>query len=196
MRRFLVAAWLAALSCTSGCAVGPLLDNPLFVVPDPNCVVENPVYIPLGPPQYGKVFENVIDILDDYFEISYANRYDGRIETFPVIAPGFEQPWKPGSPDAYQRLLATLQTYRYRAVVLIQPANDGGFFIEVKVYRELEDLAQPVRQTAGAASFRGDTTVERQYEVIDPGVFESKWIPTGREECLERLILQRIKKCL
>lgn len=197
MWRIRWAAWTAALAtCVCGCASGPLLDNPAFFRADPNICVENPVYIPLGPPAYGTVFEKVLDTIDDYFEISYANRYDGRIETFPRIAPGLEQPWKPGSPDFHQRLYATLQTIRHRASVLIQPADDGGFFIQVTVFKELEDLPRPTRETAGNASFRSDVTVERQFEVIDPTVYESNWIPIGRDTKLEQVLLQKLKKCL
>jgi hypothetical protein len=197
MRRLYLAAWAAALTAIAGgCATGPLVDNPLFVRPEPDAAVENPVYIPLGPRSYGTVFEKVLDVVDQYFEVSYANRYDGRIETFPRIAPGFEQFWKPGSPDWYERLLATLQSMRYRGVVLIHPANDGGFFVEVKIYRELEDLPRPTRQTAGAGAFRADQPVERQFEVIDPTFFESNWIPQGRETALEQLILEKLKRCM
>jgi hypothetical protein len=197
MRRTVAAAWLAAaMALASGCATGPLLDNPLLVRPDPAAVVENPVFIPLGPPSYGIVYERVIDVIDDYFEISYTNRYDGTIRTFPRISPGLGQPWKPGPPDCYQRLEATLQTMRRRSDVLIQPADDGGFFVHVTVYRELEDLPRPTRAGAGAATFRSVTDVDRQYEVIDPTVFESKWIPVGRDAALEQVILERLKKCL
>jgi hypothetical protein len=190
----LIAAWAIG---SAGCMTAPLLDNPLVVRLDPNAQVSNPVWVPGGGPDYyGKVFERIIDVLDDYFEISYANRYDGHIETFPRIAPGFEQFWKPGSPDAYQRLQATWQTIRHRAAVVIQPAEDGGFFVQITVYKELEDLPRPTQMTAGAAAFRSDPTLERQFEVIDPTVFESNWIPQGRNAELEQVILQRIKKCL
>lgn len=172
------------------------MDNPVFVRPDPCIAVDNPVYVPLGPASYGAVFEKVIDVVDDYFEISYANRYDGRIETFPRVAPGFEQFWKQGNPDFNERLHATFQTIRNRAIILIQPAEDGGYFVQVTVYKELEDIPQPQRNTAGAASFRGINTVERQYEVIDPTVFEAKWIPVGNNCPLEQLILQRLKQCM
>jgi hypothetical protein len=197
MRRPCGIVWavlLAALPC--GCASGPLLDNPALIRVDPNVHVENPVYLPQGPVAYAAVFEKVLDIVDDYFEIAVNNRYDGRIETFPRISPGLGQPWKPGSPDFDQRLLATMQTIRHRAIVLIQPADDGGFFVDVKVYRELEDLPRPTRMTAGAAAFRSDSTVERQFEVIDPTVFETNWAPLGRNLLLEQVILQRLKKCL
>src|SRR5688572_16926997 len=169
MRQAHTFAWMAlAAALLTGCAVKPLTDNPILIRPDPNIVVDNPVFIPQGPLAYGVVFEKVLDILDDYFEIAYYNRYDGRIETHPRTSPGLEQPWKPGSPDFPQRLEATLQSMRHRALVLIQPADEGGFFIQVTVLKELEDLPRPVRATAGAAAFRSDNTVDRQFEVIDP----------------------------
>jgi hypothetical protein len=197
MRRILRIAWIGAtLALAAGCATGPLLDNPLLVPTDPNVTVENPVFVPGGPTAYNVVFDRVLDVVDDYFEIAHQSRSHGSIDTFPRIAPGFEQPWKPGSPDPEQRLLATLQTIRHRALVQIEPANDGGFFVSVKVFKELEDLPRPVRATAGAASFRSDNTVERQFEVIDPTVFESQWIPLGEDTKLEQVILQRIKKCM
>jgi hypothetical protein len=194
MRRMGWMAWMMAL--ISGCASGPLLDNPLLISTDPSITVENPVFVPGGPTAYGAVFERVLDVVSNYFEIAHQSRYDGSIESFPRIAPGYEQFWKPGSPDAEQRLLATFQTIRHRCLVKIEPANDGGFFINVKVFKELEDLPRPVRSTAGAASFRSDNTVERQFEVIDPTVFESQWIPLGEDTKLEQVLLQMIKKCM
>src|SRR5262245_51563202 len=156
MRRALSTAWAGTLAlAAAGCATGPLQENPLLVGPPrPPAACENPVYVPHGPLSYNLVFSKVLDAVDDVFpDIAYANRYTGYIETHPRIAPGLGEPWKPGSPDCYQRLLATLQTIRLRCVVHIQAADDGGFFVDVKVYRELEDLPQPSRQTAGAAIF-------------------------------------------
>jgi hypothetical protein len=194
MTRALWTAWAGIVAVTvAGCATGPLLENPVIVRPQA-VATENPVYVPLGPPSYGLVFEQVLDVLEDFFEIAYANRYDGRIETFPKIAPGLEQPWKPGSPDFRQRLLATWQTIRHRAIVTINVADDGGFFVDVKVFKELEDLSRPIRSTAGAAAFRSDNTVERQFEVVDPVVVDSTWIPIGRDTKLEQILLERIAR--
>jgi hypothetical protein len=188
-------AWLAvAVTALSGCATGPLIDNPMGLN-TPEVTVENPVFLPQGPLYYNALFGKVLDIVDDYFPIAVMERYDGRIETFPAISPGLEQWWKPGSPDFDQRLQATLQTIRHRAVILIKPADDGGYFVQVTVYKELEDLPRPVRQTAGDATFRQSNTVERQFEVIDPTVFESMWIPIGRDFALEQEILRKIKAC-
>src|SRR5262245_55590271 len=125
---------LTASLFAAGCASGPMLDNPLPLKADKAaCAAHgNPVYIPQGPMAYARVFEKVLDVLSDYFDIAYANRYEGRIETFPTVAPGIEQPWKPGSPDLYQRLLAFCQSIRHRAIVTITTADDGGYFIDVK----------------------------------------------------------------
>jgi len=157
---------------------------------------DNPTIVPLGPGAYPVVFETVLDALDDYFQISYANRYDGTIRTHPNIAPGLEQPWKPGSPDGRERLLATLQTIRYRSDVTIQAGDTGGYLVSVVVWKEVEDLDRPIRATAGSASFRSDNTVERQYEVVEPGLFDQGWVPLGRECHLEQMILQQINKKL
>jgi hypothetical protein len=187
------------LALAGGCASGPLLDNPLPLNPG---VVEqpaehNPVFVPLGPTSYGLVFENVLKVLSDYgFEILEANRYDGHVETIPRIAPGVGLFFRPGSPDHYERLLASCQTYRHRIVVFIQPADSGGFFIQVIAFKELEDLPRPTRATAGAAVFSTFNNVERQFEVIDPTVFEAGWIPKGQDHALEQAILQRIKACM
>src|SRR5262249_10519756 len=158
---------------------GPFLDNPALIPLDPGMVVENPIYIPGGQWEsaYGQLWDKVLDVVADYFTIVEYNRYDGRIVTAPRIAPGLGHLLKPGSPDFDERLLATMQPLRHRAEILIQPANQGGFFVHVTVYKELEDLPRPTRSTAGAAIFRAEASVERQFEVIDPTVFESTWIP-------------------
>jgi hypothetical protein len=179
-----------------GCVSLPPLDNPVLLRPALDAVVENPVYVPQGPASYGLVFEKVLSVVGEYFEIRYSNRYDGQIVTFPRVAPGLGEFWKPSSPDYDERVLATLQTIRHRAEVRIDAAADGGFFVQVTVYKELEDLPQPLRSTAGAAIFRGDHTVERQFEVIDPTVFEAGWIPLGRDIPLEQAILLRLRSCM
>jgi hypothetical protein len=143
---------------------------------------------------YRNVFEHALNVLGDFgFEILESNQWEGRIETLPRIAPGYLLFMKSGSPDPYERLLSTLQTYRHRASILIQPAQTGGFFIHVTVFKELEDLPRPVRETAGAAIFRTDNNVERQFTVVDPTFFESNWIPKGRDLQVEQVLLQKLK---
>jgi hypothetical protein len=203
MRRDILAAVLIGplAVLAGGCAGRPLMDNPIFVRTDASTgPCPNPVFLAAGPPEYAAVFEAVLTTLDDYFEIAYANRYDGTIRTHPKIAPGLDQPWRPGSPDGAERLLATAQTIRYRCDVTIhpvapdaaQPAAASGYMVQVVVFKELEDLPRPIKATAGAAAFRSDNTVDRQFEVVDPSVVDTAWIPKGREVYLEQEILKRI----
>ena len=156
----------------------------------------NPVYIPLS--DYGRVFENCLRVLGDYgFAFAETtNRFDGRIETEPRTAPGILLILKPGSPSIYERTLSTLQSYRHRCTVIIHPADQGGFFIEVVARKELEDLGRPVRSIVGAAIFRTDNDVDRTTEVIDESSFESMWIYKGRDACLEQEIIRRLKKLM
>jgi hypothetical protein len=184
----------------SGCgSTGPLFENPVLVRAAPPGPVSNPVYIPLGTNgnAYRKVFAAVEDELQrDEFTILEANPYAGLIRTYPRVAPGLEQFFKTGSPDYYERLLATLQSIRHIVVVKIDGANDGGFWVDVKVYKELEDVDRPIRATAGAAAFRSDPSVERQESVIEPVSLTGGWIPIGEDIPFEQLILGRLKMCL
>jgi hypothetical protein len=194
MERKMLTTLTAALSFVlAGCMSGPLHENPVLIGADlPE--VTNPVYVPLGPHSYGLVFEKVLDVVSDYFDIAYSNRYDGRVETFPSAAPGLGQFWRPGSPDFYQRLYATLQSVRHRAIVLIQPAEDGGYFIDVRVFKELEDVPAPSRATAGPAIFRADNVANRDVEIFGEGIFNAAWVPIGRDHKLEQVILSRLAR--
>src|SRR5205085_4058615 len=122
------------------------------------------------------------------FQLLEHNRYDGQITTKPRVTPGVVRPLAAGSPSFSERLLATLQSYRNRALVKIQPAEGGGFFIHVIVLKELEDLPRPVRATAGAILYNRDNNTDRQFEIVDPTQFESNWIPKGRDKNFEQLI--------
>jgi hypothetical protein len=188
-----------------GCVGRPLTENPVFIRSElPTGPCPNPNVLAGSPAEYSALFETALSVVDDYFEIMEANRIGvvGVIKSHPKIAPGLDQILKPGSPDGAERLLATLQTIRYRCEVTIQPAFvdagqpgiPAGFMVNVIVYKELEDLERPIAATAGAAAFRSDNSVDRQFEVVDPTVIETTWIPKGRETYLEQEILKRIER--
>jgi hypothetical protein len=193
----------------AGCASGPLLDNPTLV---PGAAVfatgevENPVLIHPAPngvvSSYPEVFDAVLDVIDDYFPIAYANRYEGRILGQPTLAPGFEQPWRPGSPDAYDRLLATFQAYRYRCEVRIREADPSGFFVKVIVRKELKDYPAPSGLFTAVPLFGDAATVDReQFLIVGPDITSplaspgDRWIPKGRETALEQAILRKLQRC-
>jgi hypothetical protein len=192
-----IALLLAGLGGCAALDVRPMMREPSMLIPANSCNEDapNPVYVP--PLSYGQVFETMLTVLHDYdFEILESNRYDGRIEAYPRVSPGILQLVKPGSPDVYDRLLATFQTYRHRVSIVIQPANNRGYFVEVIARKELEDLPKPIRATVGGAIFRPDYNVERQYEVIDSTFFEPNWVFKGRDVPLEQEMIRRIKKQL
>jgi hypothetical protein len=190
MRRWVLLAVLLA----GGCMPPRGRESPLWARGSPfdtdnqtQFLTDNP-----GGEAYALLFEKILDVLDDDFEIAYANRYDGRIETTPRVAAGLEQPWKAGSPSVFDRLLYSCQTYRHRAFVLVQPI-DKGYSVNVTVFKELEDLPQPTRELGGGAAFRADQDIDRQYQVVDPTVVSHVWIPKGRDVPLEQKIIRKLR---
>lgn len=192
-------AWLlCGITGLAGCAAVPPVENPTLVRSNPGCADENPILVSPGAPSgttYAEVYEQVLDVLDDYFEIKPTSRYAGHIETVPRVAPGLEQVLKPGSPDPRERLLATLQSLRHTAVVDIWSGERGGYRVYLEVWKELEDVSQPTRAPAGGAAFRDLPNVERKFEVIGGEVTatDKKWIPAGRDYAFEQRLLQKLR---
>lgn len=179
-----------------GCATAPPLDNPL---PVRRVEIENPVLVSPGQPtaaSYREVFEKVIEVLDDYFELQTPNPYEGRVVSKPRVAPGYEQFWKAGNPDPRQRLLATFQSIRQTATVEVRAGERGGYLVYVVVDKELEDVPRPSRATIGNAVFQEAPTVDRQVEVVTPETAGNRaWIRIGRDYAFEQEILRRIRQC-
>ncbi len=200
--RLLVAAGLPVLAL--GCQnLQPAWElPPIIPIGAQPTAVRNPVYVPLPPLKYGQVYETALQVIGDYgFEIVETNRYSGHIEAAPRVAPGLALFFKPGSPDVYDRLLCSLQTYRHRVSVVIQTADPQGadhtgFEVEFIVRKEVEDLYRPLRATVGGAVFRSESTLERQTEVIDATFFEPNWIFRGRDAALEQELIRRFRKAL
>src|SRR5262245_18377289 len=75
MWRILFVAGLGSgLMLACGCQSACIVPGSALLRPDSTVCVENPIYVPLGPATYGVVFEQVLDVIDDYFEIAYRNR--------------------------------------------------------------------------------------------------------------------------
>ena len=205
MRRRIHRGWLAFVGAGAaslvGCAAVPPVENPVLVRPHLNGgTEENPILVVPGKPTpegYAVVYERVLEAVNDSFEILPGPRYAGQIETKPRTASGYEQPWKYGSPDPRERLLATLQSLRHRAVVRIMPGERGGFKVYVEVYRELEDVASPGGAVRGTAVFRELPTVERRVDVTGLATPQARnWIPAGRDPAYEQVLLRKIQEKL
>ncbi len=195
------AGWIAAVALATGggCTSVAPLDNPLVVrpaTPDPPSTPDAPGGRP-GCGGYDEVYERAIDALDDYFEIVPGSRYGRVITTYPKTAPGFEQAWKAGSPDARERWLATFQSVRHFAIVRIDPA-ESGYRVTVEVYKELETAGVPSVARGGAvAAFQSVPVADASGQTLTgPRTSEGQWVPAGsfphRDHAFEQEILKKV----
>ncbi|GBD36308.1 hypothetical protein HRbin36_01429 [bacterium HR36] len=192
-------AQLAGLVLAAGLAGCLSTTNPVWpTLLVPEMTVENPLFIPQShrPDSYELVFRKTTEAIAAYFPIAYSNRYDGRIETEYLVSAGWLEPWNPVPYDHYEATETTLQSVRRRCVTTIIPAEAGGYYVEVKVFKELEDVPQPSHASAGAVIQRLEETPGRMYVVPTTVPFAGQWIPMGRDHALEQAILLRIKQCL
>jgi len=149
-------------------------------------VVENPIHVPFDDFEY--VWQQTVEVVDEYFEIASENRVEGRIETYPLVGATLLEPWRDDSVETRDRLEATLQSIRRRAFVTVSPAEEG-YAIQVEVHKELEDLPRPAHPQASDAIFRNEVTLARQHRVVGPVTTPRGWIHKGRDWNLESRIL-------
>jgi len=187
LRRLSLAVLL--VSCAAGCAI---------TTPAVPVDFSNPTLVPVRDQEL--VWNITVDVVDDYFPIEREDRVrlvgdvliEGRIDTFPVGGSTLFEPWRRDSADAYERLESTLQSIRRRAIVRVIP-DQGGFLIDVAVLKELEDVQRPERATAGAATFRNDSSLERFTEPVGGQAPTRGWIPRGRDIALEQAIIAELQ---
>jgi hypothetical protein len=186
----------------SGCTVpawSPPPPQEIIPIETTGAVYPNPVLIPITDPQCA--WEAVVDVIDDYFKIEKeipvrqigtagnAGWIDGgRIETFYQVSPTLLEPWRRDTAGEYERIENTLQTIRRRAVVSVLPA-EGGYWVNVAVFKELEDLPKPEHSSAGGATFRYDSSFTRVVNPTGGNPSGECWIPQGRDPVLEQRII-------
>ena len=149
------------------------------------------------------LMDQISDELDNYFRIYREERIrvidgiltEGWIETHPQIGGTLMEPWKKDSLPGFERNLATLQTIRRFAKVRVIPFGNN-YQIDLKVFKELEDLERPIGSPFGGA-------ITRQYHTLGPlsdeaplGYTSKGWIPLGRDFALEQTILANIQSRL
>ncbi|MBI3469107.1 MAG: hypothetical protein HY000_39385 [Planctomycetes bacterium] len=187
LSRLPLLALLAA--CAAGCAMTP---------PPAPVALGNPALIPILDREL--VWNTTVDVVDDYFQIEREDRVrlvgdvliEGRIDTYPLVGSTLFEPWRHDSSDAYEKLESTLQSMRRRAVVRVIP-DQPGFLVDVAVFKELEDVRRPERATAGAATFRNDSSLERFTEPVGGQAPTYGWIPRGRDVVLEQEIIAKLQ---
>ena len=160
--------------------------------------VQNPLTVPMLP--RALVMDEVSDEIDNYFQIVREERVrqadgiltEGWIETLPEIGATALEPWRKDSVSGFELTHASLQTVRRFAKVRIIPTANS-YMIDLKVYKELEDLDQPQASRISGAFSRHDNTLDYDDSTYDFQPVEKGWIPMGRDLALESVILQNIQ---
>lgn len=186
---------LLLLAAVTGCAVDIPGQGGAPAIP---IASENPALVPGVDREV--LWQNLVDVVDDYFTIDREDPVrligdvltEGRIDTFPEVGSTYFEPWRRDSANSYEKLESTLQTIRRQAIVRVLPSG-GGYLVDVAVFKELEDLAQPEHATVGAATLRYDTSLERVAQPIGPQPLQRGWIPLGRDVALEQQILLQLR---
>jgi len=202
MRNAVISLLIAVVP--AGCSVGPEynyapecpIGQPALPA-QPVVSYSNPIFIPVADPHYA--WENVVDVVDDYFRIEREEPVrlvgnmltEGTVTTAPEISPTIFEPWRHDTVDTEQRIENTLQTMRRRAVVRVIPAQ-GGHWVDVAVFKELEDVVRPEHATAGAATFRYDSTLSGIENPEIGGQITEGWIAKGRDVSMEQHIIAHL----
>ncbi|HLA85367.1 MAG TPA: hypothetical protein VJL29_11280 [Thermoguttaceae bacterium] len=178
----------------AGCAAGPYGPAP----PMQTVVYyDNPMLLTAQSPE--QLWEHVVDVVDDYFEIAEeipVSQVDpvGRLNTVPLVGATLLEPWRHDSANFDEKLESTLQTIRRQAVVHVSRVQQG-YTVEVIVYKQLEAVKRPMLATGDSSLLRNDDSLTR---VVDPATDEpidDCWIPLGRDTALEQRILGQLMAC-
>jgi len=160
--------------------------------------VENPLFVPAVDSDF--LWNQLTDSIDDYFRIRSEQRVrmfegvlsEGGIITYPKVSGTYFEPWRNDTAPGFDRLHSTLQTIQRRCEVRVIPTQ-GGYLIDLAVYKELEDRLQPSDATVGRSVVRNDNSLEQDDERIEaPSAPRLGQIPLGRDPYLEQKILADI----
>ena len=141
----------------------------------------------------------VVDVIDNHFEVErdipirlYGNVLtEGHLETKPKIGGSLFEPWHADSVGIEERALCTAQTIRRRVEIHVVPET-GGYTIEVKVFKELEDNSQPLRAVANASNLRFQDNADEFADKIDVDPSSAGWFIIERDAALENRLLMEI----
>lgn len=155
----------------------------------------NPIAVPVVDEELA--WDQIVDVVSDYFQVAREQRArrsgevwsEGRIETAPQDGATWLEPHRHDSVGAFNRWESTFQTIRRRAVIRVIP-DAAGYLVEVIVEKELENLPNPEKATAGAATFANEGSLpSRRLEQVSRARSSPRWIQLGRDPPLEQRIL-------
>lgn len=184
-------SWIAP-----GGAISPRMGLP----PGPEAAAGNgnPISVPVADEE--RAWDQIAEVVSEYFPIAREQRarrtadlpLEGRIETAPQTGATWLEPHRKDSVGLFSRWESTFQTIRRWALVRVVP-DAAGYSVEVVVTKELEDLPQPEKSTAGASTFRNDGSLpSRRLEQVSHTRSSPRWISLGRDTALEQRMLAEI----
>ncbi|HEX6963352.1 MAG TPA: hypothetical protein VF175_15905, partial [Lacipirellula sp.] len=175
--------------------------GPMQVTPQVG-VAASQIHVPVANRDW--TWEQIVDAVDDYFRIERERQVqlvgdvmtEGRIDAYPRIGATVFEPHRRDSVGRYNRWESTFQTIRRRATVRVIP-DATGYIVDVTVEKDLEDLPRPEFATAGAASFRNDSSLpSAPAEQVSHTRLAGRWIHIGRDPALEQQMLADIQSRL
>ena len=156
----------------------------------------NPIFV--GAYDHDYLWDVLVDVVNMHFEIErempvrlYGNVLtEGRLDAKPKIGASMAELWHADSVGIRERFDCTLQTIRRRVEVRVIPET-GGYQIDVKVYKELEDNKRPLMASSTAANLRFEDQVDYDPNLIDVNPSVSGWYIIERDTTMEdRLLLE------
>jgi hypothetical protein len=177
---------------------GGVISQPIAPIAEMPGLGPNPIAVPVVDEELA--WDQIADVVSDYFTIAREQRarrsgemlMEGRIETAPLDGATWLEPHQRDSVGSFNRWESTFQTIRRRAVVRVIP-DAAGYLVEVVVEKELEHLPTPEKATAGAATFRNDSSLpSRRLEQASRTQSSPRWIQLGRDPPLEQQMLADI----
>lgn len=195
--------WIGLLGLLTAALVGCVRVRPLAepMGPPVPLYCDNPLLMPVR--DWSALWEALTHVIDDYFRIEHEEPVrmvgdtltEGRIDTFPETGSTVLEPWRADSADPYEKVESTLQSIRRQAHVRVIP-SEGGFLVDVTVFKELEDVKRPAHVSAGAATFRTEGSFTRVVSPIGDQEVNRGWIRLGRDRALEQRILAHLQEAL
>lgn len=163
----------------------------------------NPAFVPVANREF--FWNTLVDVIDDSYTIDKEERVrlvfdpqtgqntltDGQIVTHFEISAGWLEPWRTDTASFYDKLESTLQSMRRRAVVHVAAA-EGGYMVEVNVFKDLEDVQTPMFAPASAGTLRYDTSQRHTENIVTQQPVVTGWIPQGRDPAAEQYIINQL----
>jgi len=141
----------------------------------------------------------LVDVIDTHFDVAreipirlHGNVLtEGHLEAVPKMGASLFEPWHADSVGFGERLDCTLQTIRRRVEVHVVPET-GGYTVELKVFKELEDKARPLRAGSNVSNLRFRDNVDEFADKIDVDPSSAGWSIIERDAALENRLLLEI----